>query len=499
MGRNTLRFRVYRSRCITGPWVNDLRHIVGPSLVWKPGTPEIVLLKRVDDTCSLEQSNRERPVTTGSWKTGPLSLTSTFHAARSWTGGNGNVISGRVSRKQKWNDYRLCAQRFTSGNPNKIGVQRFNPPPTLINPGYELRVNHSWGAGGGSPPEATGYSTFGDGSISNTFPTSKFNSLWTDREELALLAKLRNKVVGHSFDMGVSLAETDKLAGTVSGTLKNLSFGVVDLLSGNYARFARRFGTSPPGLKTSRRLRTLDISGRYLEMRYAVVPALNDVFEASKAFETLSNGPRQQTFKASRRKQGPNGFYNTNYCRVNQVVTAQRTYTYEMYEELSAFRQMGLGNPLTILWERIPWSFVVDWFCPIGSYLSLIGQVPFMKGRWLVTSSMRWSSSGSYPMDPAVAGLVTSYKPSTPIPNADWSVFNLERKVMGSPPTVPRPSLRVAGAVQGVRVWNAIALAHQVFSGAATLSYDGKSGTKRPSDSSLSKLHSLAGLIGVKR
>jgi hypothetical protein len=228
-------------------------------------------------------------------------------------------------------------------------------------------------------------------------------------------------------------------------------------------------------------------------MRYAWQPAIQDAFEAAKAFEALSNGPRQKIFKASHRRQIPIGM-NTNYCSVNQVVTAQRTYMYEMYEELAAFRQMGLGNPLTILWERLPWSFVIDWFTPVGTYLSLIGQVPFMKGRWSRTSSIRNATSGKYPMDRNVSALF-NYDPSGPNPDADFVVFNLERVISFSAPSVPRPTLRVAGAVQGKRVGNAIALAHQVFLRAGSYPLDNGRGTKRPTDT-IDALYGIASRIG---
>lgn len=406
-------------------------------------------------------------MTTGSVRTGtfPNGGTTKIHYAKAWTGGDGKTITGRVSRKSKWNGYVMATQKFRSSQPNQIGLRRVTPPGA-----YELRTNASWATGGGSDPLARGYATFGNGSISSTFPTSLFNSVWTASEELRLLAKLRQKVIGHSYDMGVSLAEVDKLATTVVGTIKTLGFGVMDLRKGDFTRFARRFGTSPPGRETSRRLQATDISGRFLEMRYAWQPAVSDVFEAAKAFEALSNGPRQQVFKASSRKsRSPR--MNTNYGFVQQQLVVKRQYTYEMYEELSAFRQMGLGNPATILWERIPWSFVVDWFIPVGTYLSVIGQVPFMKGRWMRSSSVKTICSGSAPMDPSVSGL-TNYESLPPTPSAEFTLFNLERTVSFSAPPVPRPNLRVAGAVQGARIGNAVALAHQLFAGASRIPLD---------------------------
>jgi hypothetical protein len=37
---------------------------------------------------------------------------------------------------------------------------------------------------------------------------------------------------------------------------------------------------------------------------------------------------------------------------------------------LAEFSSLGLINPLEIVWELLPYSFVVDWFLPIGNWLS---------------------------------------------------------------------------------------------------------------------------------
>lgn len=36
---------------------------------------------------------------------------------------------------------------------------------------------------------------------------------------------------------------------------------------------------------------------------------------------------------------------------------------------IRALNQLGLINPLSLMWELVPWSFVVDWVVPIGSVL----------------------------------------------------------------------------------------------------------------------------------
>jgi len=399
-------------------------------------------------------------MTTGTWMVGAYPGQNTppdlFHARKGWNGGDGKTITGRVSRKQKWNAYVVQAVKFRATNKRNIGTR------STPNGAITVRTNHSWSV----PPGNT---------TSYVFPDSLFNTYWTDNLELALQAKLIQKVKGHSYNMGVGLAEVDKLAGTITGSIKTIGFGVVDLLEGDFKGFARRFGTSPPSLKRTRRLQTLDISGRFLEMRYAVTPAIADAYEATKAFEAISNGPRQKVFETHKRIKTMVSV-NTNYCAAQALLTVRRKYTYEMYEELAAWRQVGLGNPLSIVWERVPWSFVVDWFIPIGTYLEQIGQVPFMKGRWMRSDSIRYE----FPNQKlAATHSVGGWYPAPPYPEAEWSSYYMRRIISFSPPKVPLPDLRVAGAVQGRRVGNAIALAHQLFARAANIPFDKGYGSKR--------------------
>ena len=395
-------------------------------------------------------------MTTGSISTGlfPNGGTTKIHMAKAWTGGDGFTILTRYTSKPAWNPYLMAHQRFRSSNPNRVGYKTGAGVTDVVD-------NHSWAGGAGSDPLASGYSTRTDGTITPTFPTSQFSQLWTAREELALLSKLLAKVKNHEANLGVSLAEVDKLAGTVFGTMKSIVYGLNDLRQLKFAQFARRFGTKPIHKNSAERLKLLDVSGRFLEMRYAWEPTIQDCYAAAKAFEEISNGPRQLYNRATKRRSRKVDF-NTNYCKAHQVVEAKRTYLFEMYEEMSFARQLGLMNPATIVWERMPFSFVIDWFIPIGTYLDLIGQVPFMQGRWCRTSSYRRTTSGSFPFDPAVAGAPPTFKAASPNPDAEFTTFNLERTISFEPPKVPTPNFRVQGAVHGKRIGNAIALAHQL-------------------------------------
>lgn len=39
-------------------------------------------------------------------------------------------------------------------------------------------------------------------------------------------------------------------------------------------------------------------------------------------------------------------------------------------DTMHTLAQVGISNPALVAWELVPWSFVVDWFIPIGNYIS---------------------------------------------------------------------------------------------------------------------------------
>jgi hypothetical protein len=371
-----------------------------------------------------------------------------WEGGKQWSGANGRYTS--VPRQMQWNSYQMTHQ-----------FERIKGSP--INGSYTAASYFINSAGPYYANLEGSYRSWLDQSSASRWTNQQgqqiFNSLWSSADETKLLQKLMAAVKDHQFDAGVSLAEVDKLASSTVGLVKTLGLGAVDLCKGDFANFARRFGASPPTRGKQRKLRLLDVPGRFLEMTYCWMPVVNDLFEIGQAFESLSNGPRGHRYKVSRRIRSEE--VDSSYIKFpKRKLEARRKYIYEAYEELSALRQMGLANPLTIIWERIPWSFVIDWVLPIGSYLQLIGEVPFLRGRFLQTSSVRQTVAGT-PAGQAASG-----------PTVNRSVFTgsiesvnfwINRVPLSSPPAVPLPQLKFAGSLGGRRVFNAAALSSQLF------------------------------------
>lgn len=386
-------------------------------------------------------------MSTGSWTTGPETTNththgmalSGFASSKTWSGADGRTLP---DGRSQWNAYTMRHRRA-----------RINGTP--VAGFHDIRQYRTWF--GSVEYRQEGWPVYMY--TRQTVPFfSGFSDQWGLADEYRLLAKLLAKVKGHSFNVGVSLAEVDKTASHMVSTVKQLAFAVNDLASGRFTAAARRFGTYPPDAKTTRKMRTMDISGRFLELRYAWTPVIQDAFAVGKAFEALSNGPRSKLFRVTGKKE-----YEDTYGPPGRRISRSRTYMYEAYEELGALRQMGLANPASILWERIPYSFVLDWFIPVGTYLELIGQVPFLEGRFLRTdfaTSTHVYTANQFAQDPNEVEFLAGPE------SVSVEHTQIDRTPLDSL-SVPLPTFKVEGAVQGKRLQNAIALGHQLFGNAA--------------------------------
>jgi len=354
---------------------------------------------------------------------------------RTWSGQDGKYenVGGLV--RSKWNDY-TC---FVSARTSTYRYFRLleGNPGSLIPNGNIVESYPSWG------------SITPTGSISSS-------------EQNRLLSKLLKKIKGHEFNLAVSLGQMHETVSMLSSNLSKLGRAFLALKHGDFATAARCLGARPRPSK----LKSKDVAGRWLELQYGWIPLVSDSYEAMKAFSEISSGPRKRIFSAVISKpishecsQSPGTF--TAICRGK----LSRRVQYEMYEEISVARQLGVLNPASVVWELVPYSFVVDWFIPFGTYLDNLGQIPFLKGRWLITD--RWKFDK--PPEVAFRATLPTWVDGSWCVRLDRNISISERltKVVrtynSAPPVVPMPGFDLAGINSTRRFWNAVSLAYQRF------------------------------------
>lgn len=125
---------------------------------------------------------------------------------------------------------------------------------------------------------------------------------------------------------------------------------------------------------------------RWLEFQYGWKPLLNDIYGIAGLIEEQLQ--RRLTVKAIANPSdivGPSTVFappgsGSIYVDDTVVTGAKCRLDFVIQNAVAAhFNRMGLANVLEIAWELVPFSFVIDWLLPVGSYLGALS------GSWGLT------------------------------------------------------------------------------------------------------------------
>jgi len=141
-------------------------------------------------------------------------------------------------------------------------------------------------------------------------------------------------------------------------------------------------------------------SAMWLEYQYGWLPLMGDIYDAH---QLLQKGFREKAQIASSIRVLQDEYHlrrdYSNFLGFDEV-TSNATYVAKVFykvddTQLSRLGQMGLVNPASVAWELVPFSFVVDWFLPVGQYIeamSATNGVTFIDGYYGVRCEGTYSS-----------------------------------------------------------------------------------------------------------
>jgi hypothetical protein len=140
-----------------------------------------------------------------------------------------------------------------------------------------------------------------------------------------------------------------------------------------------------------------------------------------------------------------------------------------MGEPLDAFlKQIGFDNPISLAWEILPYSFVLDWFLPIGDFLDGLNRwkgLSFVSG-WEVQFTRKTT----------LADIYYYFEDSTRVQcrYGNWSsdAVLLDRSALNDFPQVQWPSWK--NPVSVTHAANALALMRVAFGNPRGGSFYGK-------------------------
>lgn len=199
----------------------------------------------------------------------------------------------------------------------------------------------------------------------------------------------RSRVAPAESLVAVTIAEFGKSIGLVAETAEKLANAYRYVRSGgrNHRALAgilhRRYDPRP-----LRRHQVPDAATRFwLEARYGWGPMLNDIVGTAAAIglpDKARSVARGQREDSSVTKQDTNGlsfaypFSPSSFGTWNRNLQTLRTVkvrAYVLYEVDLAFQPLhrfGVTSMPESLWEIVPFSFVADWFVPVGDWLKAV-------------------------------------------------------------------------------------------------------------------------------
>lgn len=203
-----------------------------------------------------------------------------------------------------------------------------------------------------------------------------------------LIRKALNKLRNNKVNFGVALGEAKETASLFSESLHRITKSVVDFRHKRPKDWLKVIGLQT-GVPVSQRTKAKRLELRnaipnsWLEVQYGWNPLMSDVSGAcSELSSNLEFEPRRPVVVRSRKKILDTGLYSVVWSpgyaisdfEVDVKVDAKVQLCYTLNSFPTAlFSSLGLTNPAEIVWELVPYSFVVDWFLPIGDWLSAMG------------------------------------------------------------------------------------------------------------------------------
>lgn len=136
-------------------------------------------------------------------------------------------------------------------------------------------------------------------------------------------------------------------------------------------------------------------SALYLEGVFGWLPLMKDIYDA---FKTLSGAHRTSPTRAKNSIVYSQKISNANYRLTVQTELGAKVGAEGRMQNpnLALLSDLGLINPAAVLWDKVPYSFVVNWFIPVGSYLnSLTDLVGYTTERAFVTTFVRKTAAGT--------------------------------------------------------------------------------------------------------
>lgn len=271
-----------------------------------------------------------------------------------------------------------------------------------------------------------------------------------------------------------AFAERAQTFRTITESATSIASALSNLKKGNIGGAIDALGGRKPSRKAVSGFKKLfpkdpskAVSNLWLSWTYGWKPLLNDIYGAAEFYNQQITKDRIMRARATVSISGKSTV-NTVKPQVGWEMrhTTTRSWKYScklvifykvVNDNSKTIAQLGLMNPAVIAWELLPFSFVADWFLPVGNFLQSLDAtvgLTFVKGcRTTCTkqNASKLSGAKSLVVTKAVSASVLG----------KVRTIGITRTALASFPSVSAPSWKNPFSVSHAA--SAIALVQQLF------------------------------------
>jgi len=213
---------------------------------------------------------------------------------------------------------------------------------------------------------------------------------WGADEEVRLVNDLIQQIRGHSFNIAVSAGEARESLTMIGDNARTIALAFRDVRKGRFHSAAQRFGIGKPpkGLFASKAFNA--IQNNWMMYSYGWKPLIYEVHSAAEAVAKHFGGVTPHfSFRSKGKafsKAGPYFGIVGTHVYPTWTVRKQIIARFATDKPLSNGAELGLTDPFSLAWELLPYSFVVDWFVPIGTFLENAAAIRSLNGGTFIMS-----------------------------------------------------------------------------------------------------------------
>ncbi len=248
------------------------------------------------------------------------------------------------------------------------------------------------------------------------------------------VAKMYEQASGGQWNVPVFAVEVGKTAKMVAERATDLVMLLRALRRGDFGWFAAhlRGAIAPSDLqkagkkfnKQFGRDAEKAVTNAWMELKYGWTPFVKDVYDAMEALFDMADedysrigsvSAKQRSTSSETVNVGPSGdgfgAGGLNYKYTDRISRSVRTTWRYKLRPGSIGARFSLQDPLSVMWELFPLSFVADWFAPVGTYLSCLNSE--QRFDTLSTSTgYRLEVNRAYAIRPTFNGYVYLLRPA---------------------------------------------------------------------------------------